>query len=209
MKKVVIYPVKELLYDEVMRFVRTYAPKRHKYSSRFYNKEDRYNSAVAYVLLCIAYGYIIQEFEVGTHGKPYFKEHAEYLSISHSNGIVAVVISDNEIAIDCESKQSVDKTIVNKTFTEKEKELIEKRNVDESVIWTAKEAISKFWNEDWYSYPRTEITIGSGTIYDKKNSNLFLEFIDFEDYSLCVASKSKEKIEVRQITESVIKEMIE
>lgn len=209
MKKVVIYQVKEMLYDEVMKFVKSNAPKRFRYSNRFYKKADRYNSTVAYVLLCIAYGFIIKEFEVGKHGKPYFKTFAQYLSISHSGSIVTVGISDNEIAIDCEYKQSVDEFIIEKTFTKKEKKLVEKQYMKESAIWTAKEAISKFWNEDWYSYPRTEITIEENIIYDQNNPNLLLEFIDLENCSICIVSEDEDKSEVYWIIENDIKKMVE
>lgn len=209
MKKVVIYPIKEILYGEVMDFVRSHAPKRYKYSNEFYRKEDRYNSAVAYVLLCIAYGKIIPEFEVGRHGKPYFKSSTEYFSISHSKNIITIVISDNEVAIDCEFNEFIDESIVNNTFTKDEKKLVENRSINECIIWTAKEAISKFWNEDWYSYPRTDITVDNGQIYDKNNLEVFLEFIDLENCSVCIASRSTENPEICLISESVLKEMID
>ncbi|MDN6836045.1 MAG: 4'-phosphopantetheinyl transferase superfamily protein, partial [Lactococcus lactis] len=158
MKKVIIYPVKEMLYDKVLSFVRQHAPHRYQYLNMFYKREDRYNSAVAYVLLCIAYDQIIEEFEIGKFGKPYFAESNQFLSISHAKSIVSIAASDNEIAIDCESSQSIDETIVNMTFTRNEKNLVKNEKAKKGNIWTAKEAISKFYNEDWYSYPRTEIT---------------------------------------------------
>ncbi|SET34293.1 hypothetical protein SAMN04487821_11065 [Enterococcus malodoratus] len=208
MKKVVIYPIKEMIYDKVLSFVRQYAPRRYQYLNKFYKRGDRYNSAVVYVLLCIAYDQIVEEFEIGEFGKPYFNNPNQFLSISHSSDIVSVAVSDDDIAIDCESNQSIDEAIINMTFTNGEKNLVEKGIIKKNTIWTAKESISKLYNEDWYSYPRTEITNENGIVYDKNNLNIFLEFIDLENNSVCIASKNKEHTEIYQISENAIKKLI-
>lgn len=208
MKEVVIYSVKEMLYDEVMDFVRKHAPNRYQYSNKFYKKRDRYNSAVAYLLLCIAYGQIIEECEIGKFGKPYFIFPEQFLSISHTLDIVCVAVSDVEIAIDCESNQSIDENIIDMTFTKKEKKQVENGILKKSNIWTAKEAISKFYNEDWYSHPRTEITFENEVVYDENNRDLILEFTDWEDISVCLASKSKQKTLISKISEDIILKLV-
>lgn len=209
MKKVIIYPVKEMLYDQVIRFVSQHAPKRYQYLKKFYKREDRYNSAIAYVLLCIAYNQIVEEFEIGKFGKPFFSCPNQFLSISHSKEIVSVAVSDADIAIDCESNQSIDEAIINMTFTIKEKKLVENGTVKKNTIWTAKESISKFYNEDWYSYPRTEISFEDGKVYDKNNPDLILEFIKIGSNSVCITSKRKEHTTICQVSESEILKMIQ
>lgn len=208
MKKVIIYSVQEMLYDQVISFVRQHAPRRYQYLNNFYKREDRYNSAIAYVLLCIAYNQIIEEFEIGKFGKPFFSCPNKFLSISHSKEIVSVAVSDTAIAIDCESNQSIDEDIINMTFTTGEKKLVENGTVNKNTIWTAKESISKLYNEDWYSYPRTEITFEDGEVYDKNNPDLFLEFIKIGRNSVCITSKRKEHSTIFQVSESVILKMI-
>lgn len=208
MKKVVIYNLKEMIYDEVISFVKRYAPRRYQYLNMFYKREDRYNSAMAYVLLCIAYNQIIGEFEIGEFGKPYFPCPNKFLSISHSKEFVSVAVSDANIAIDCESNQSIDEVIINTTFTIKEKKLVEDGIVKKNTIWTAKESISKFYNEDWYSYPRTEITFEDGKVYDKNNQNLFLEFYQVGSNSVCIVSQRKESTMICRVSETEIMKMI-
>lgn len=208
MKKVIIYPVKEMLYDQVISFVRQHAPNRYQYLIKFYKREDRYNSAIAYVLLCIAYNQIVEEFEIGRFGKPFFSYPNQFLSISHSKEIVSVAVSDTAIAIDCESNQSINEAIIDMTFTKTEKKLVENRTLNKNTIWTAKESISKFYNEDWYSFPRTEITFDDGKIYDKNNPDLFLEFIKIGSNSVCITSKREENTTICQVSESIILKII-
>jgi len=204
MKRVLIYPVKERIYQEVMQFVKQHAPKRYQYANKFYKQEDRYNSAVAYVLLTMAYNQNMIEFEIGKNGKPYYVEKDRYLSISHTKNVVAIAISDSDIAIDCELEQSIDDTVINETFSKKEKFLVDNKILKKNWIWNAKEAISKLYNEDWYSYPRTEIVYIDGQVFDEKNRNISLEFKEINDASICVASQGSENTEFNIVSEAVL-----
>jgi phosphopantetheinyl transferase len=84
------------------------------------------------------------------NGKPYIMGQPLHFNISHTDGLVAVCISDTPVGIDCErvdfSFESRIKDFSNRYFTENEISLIEKNAYSPSCffeIWTKKEAMIK------------------------------------------------------------------
>ena len=83
-------------------------------------------------------------------GKPYIDENGVFFNISHSNGVIACVVSDNEVGIDIELIDSKQKneflTIAERFFTPSEIDFVrEAENVNEAFyrVWTRKEAFAK------------------------------------------------------------------
>ncbi len=79
-------------------------------------------------------------------GKPYLKDMPFHISISHSDTIVAVAISDSPVGIDTEKIKNRDFKICRKVCTEKEEVIIKNSNNPLEAfykIWTAKEAYFK------------------------------------------------------------------
>lgn len=80
------------------------------------------------------------------YGKPYFENRKIYFSISHSNGSVAVAVSDeDEIGIDIETADiPSDKAIklAKRFFKDNESELCPDGFLR---VWTKKEAAAKLW----------------------------------------------------------------
>lgn len=91
--------------------------------------------------------YNISEYEIiyNEYNKPYLKNEKIYFNISHSNGMIVLVISDKEIGVDIEYfvyKESV----VRKYFTNNEQnEILNSKNkvYDFTRIWVMKEAFVK------------------------------------------------------------------
>lgn len=74
MKRVLIASTDMRLFEEVMTFVRGASTSRYDYVCNFYKKDDQYNSALAYVLLCLATKELIGKIKIGENGKPYLEE---------------------------------------------------------------------------------------------------------------------------------------
>ena len=110
------------------------------------------------------------KYMIGLKGKPYLKKGSPFFSISHCDNIVVCIISKCNVGIDIEGVKEVNKFIVNKALTQKEKIQLYslKINKDEYFfrIWTLKEALLK--------------NIGDGLSYGIKN----IEF-DIKDDITC------------------------
>lgn len=88
------------------------------------------------------------EMTYNEFGKPFFKNIPKYFSISHSHGIIVVVVSNNPIGIDIELLDESKLKLIKKVFTEEEMKVYNTLSKDEKVeyffeIWTSKEAIGK------------------------------------------------------------------
>ena len=79
-------------------------------------------------------------------GAPYFEDNKEYISISHSNLLITVLISKKECGIDVEQITPRASKIVNKFLSNEEIKLISGPYLETNAIlfWTVKEAIYKF-----------------------------------------------------------------
>ena len=95
-------------------------------------------------------------------GKPYFKNAPYFFSISHSNGIVAVVLSDKNIGIDIEwlNKTRDFLSLSKRIFSNEEQKKIINSNdlpTDFYSIWTKKEAFAKLTGNGLASIFRQDI----------------------------------------------------
>ena len=80
------------------------------------------------------------------NGKPYLENNATYISITHTDKYVAVIINDNdEVGIDCESLDRDFSAVEKKALSEDEIDDLddEKRNEQLAIYWCAKEAVYK------------------------------------------------------------------
>ncbi len=82
------------------------------------------------------------------NGKPYLKKENIYFSLSHSNGIVALVINKEEIGLDIEEIKDIDKKVINNVLNEEELAYYRKLNEKDKLkyfyeIWCSKEAYIK------------------------------------------------------------------
>ncbi|WP_026882821.1 4'-phosphopantetheinyl transferase family protein [Clostridium akagii] len=194
MKKIIYHFEDEMLYEPVLSFVRRYAPFRYAYAMKYHQKKDRYNALMAYVLLCVASEQLIGELSLGANGKPYFKNDflENHFSISHTDNMVVVAISNQNIGIDIEQYNKVNYEILSMVCSKKEQYQIKENSQLPTFFWTAKESLSKLFNEDWYSSPMTDLLYDGHDIIDRNNLSVNFEHFDFSKNALCIASESSE-----------------
>lgn len=193
MKQVLFSSSRNLPTELLFKFVREMAPQRYAYVLQFKRDVDRYNAAIAYVLLCMACNKVVGELYHGENGKPVFKgsQRGIKFSITHSTNIVAIAISNHSIGIDIEQNNLVNREIIQTVCCKNEQVQIQKDNKLATVFWTAKEAISKLRNEDWYSTPVTDLSIKDQNIFDRQNANILFEQLWLKESSLCIASEDR------------------
>ena len=134
-------------------------------------------------------------------GKPFLNKQ-KGISISHSNEIVAIAIS-NEIDFGIDIQYKTDKVfkIQNKFLSEMESKFLGKKNDLESLIkvWSAKESIYKALGKEGVSFSNDlEIDIINDKdffragYYRKDNikTKFDIDFIYIEEYIICYAKKS-------------------
>ena len=88
------------------------------------------------------------EFYYNESGKPYIKDSNLYFSLSHSNGIVALTISKEEIGLDIELIKDVKDTLARKVMNDEEYCTYqnfskENKKIYFYEVWTSKEAYIK------------------------------------------------------------------
>lgn len=129
----------------------------------------------------IADDYNIKNYKIikNEYGKPYFENNDIYFNISNSDSVVVAAVSDKEIGIDIQ-KIKYNEAIVNRTFTESEKQYLNKSSDKKkafTLIWTMKECYVK--------------KLGIGVGYGLKNVdtiNMIDKFkvIEYEDYIITI-----------------------
>ena len=87
--------------------------------------------------------YIYNEF-----GKPYIKDSNLYFSLSHSNGVIALAVSKEEIGLDIEIIKDVKDNLALKVMNEAEYNIYKGLSKNDKIsyfyeVWTSKEAYVK------------------------------------------------------------------
>ena len=88
------------------------------------------------------------EYIYNESGKPYIKDSSLYFSLSHSNGIIALTVSKEEIGIDIELIKDVKDTLSRRIMNDLEYNTYQSLNKESKKIyffevWTSKEAYIK------------------------------------------------------------------
>ena len=139
--------------------------------------------------------------EYDSKGKPYLNKE-KGISISHSNEIVAIGIS-NEIDFGIDVQFKTDKVfkIQSKFLSQMESKFFEKKNDLESLIkvWTAKESIYKALGKEGVSFSKdleidavNDKDLFRAGYYKKDNIKIKfdLDFLFIDEYIICHAKKS-------------------
>ena len=103
------------------------------------SERERSLSTVGYSLAAKEGG----EIGILPSGKPHFKNSPLFFSISHSENVVAVAISEREVGVDVEKLRNVRKGVANRFFTGSEAEYAGSDAERFFEIWTKKEAYAK------------------------------------------------------------------
>lgn len=194
MNEFYLFPtIRRYFYTEVLDFVKQRDSNRANYITSFYRKNDRYNAAIAYLLLCLAVGKSTVQLIKGINQKPYLlvDDKIKYISITHTDGMVAIVVSNENVGIDCELTDKIDDVVINETFSKGEQNQAASLENLRGLFWTAKESLSKLLNEDYYSTVQTELVFENNNLVDLKHENIRFGFSQFENLSVCIASESQ------------------
>ena len=108
----------------------------------FLKKEDTHTSLLASWMLEYLIGF--QEITYTSYGKPYVADRHVYFSVAHSDGMVVVALSNEEVGIDCERLQLQTQASIVSLFHPNEAMRVEKQTEPFSSIWTGKEAYGKW-----------------------------------------------------------------
>jgi 4'-phosphopantetheinyl transferase EntD len=89
------------------------------------------------------------DLQVDEFGKPYLRNFPQKLSISHSNQMVTVLLSERECGIDIELMKPKIEKVAHKFISEEEwKYLTEEFRMEEMyVFWSVKEALYKYYGK--------------------------------------------------------------
>ena len=160
---------------------------------RTVNKKER-------VAACILRNKYIGKCSISNRGKPIAK--GKFFNISHSKGIVALVISDRNIGIDLEVIRPVNKELKEYVSSKDEKKFI---HDDETFfkIWTNKESLLKCMGSGMKSSMDKVPSLPFDNIkfYDRKY--YFSKTIIFDNSVITVTRESIDPFEIEIIEETI------
>ncbi|MBE7013702.1 MAG: 4'-phosphopantetheinyl transferase superfamily protein [Ruminococcaceae bacterium] len=122
---------------------------RKKRVDKLKNLNDKKSTVLGEMLVKKHFG-IDSIIEYDNRGKPFLVNKDGFFSVSHSKGLVGVLVSDCQVGIDIERIRKVNLNIIKKVCTPKEKEYVqsgkdeEEKNLRLLEIWTFKEAYFKY-----------------------------------------------------------------
>lgn len=144
-------------------------------------------------------GYTEEMTEITEQGKPYLADYPDvHFNLSHSDGITACIVENQECGIDCEKVREYRPNVMKRAFSEKEQVLIESAPENERdmlffTLWTLKEAYIKAIGKG-LSFPmnKAEFIIEDGKITSNIADYEFRRYI-IEDGKFVIATAVKIK----------------
>lgn len=144
--------------------------------------ETSYGRELLKTALHNEYGLNLDELTImtGEYGKPYFSDREDiFFNISHSDGLVTVILADTPVGIDIQSIRPIKDRMIEMICGFGEQELIKKsREKDEVFIrlWSLKESYIK--------------AIGKGMSFSMKNVNFDIDLLDKEKFTGKISNQS-------------------
>lgn len=111
-------------------------------AAQFLKKEDKQTSLLASWMLECLIGF--SSIAYTAYGKPYVLDRRMYCSVAHSDGVVAVALSNEEVGVDCEKCQLPAQPSIMSLFHANEVWNLTKGYESFASIWTSKEAYGKW-----------------------------------------------------------------
>ncbi|SDB18558.1 4'-phosphopantetheinyl transferase family protein [Eubacterium oxidoreducens] len=139
--------------------------RRVEYADRYKNDEDAVNALFAQIVLgeCLEqflnHRVTAEEVEIAKtqSGQPYLEAFPQlHVSISHTDGMIGVAISEEPIGIDVQKVRKIRDSLLNRTLSPKEQCIVRERECPEksfSMLWAMKEAIVKMHGTGFVEYP--------------------------------------------------------
>lgn len=189
--RALIYPSQNKYFDRFMAILKQINIERYNYAKTFVQTRDQYNVCVGYLMLCVLCNRVVGSIKRKANNKPYIDD--VNISISHSDNMIAVVVSDYNVGIDCERIGNISNEVVKYTFSNTEKSCFN-TDLSKAKIWTAKEALSKFLNEDFYSTPVTKFEIIDDKIVERNHQYLQFLMKEIKDNVVTICCNKEENV---------------
>ena len=141
------------------------------------------------------------EYVYNESGKPYLKDKNLYFSLSHSNGIVALTVSKEEIGLDIELIKPVKDALAKRIMTTEEYNIYNTLDKNKKItyfyeVWTSKEAYVKKLG--------TSITLTPSNIEIDEDILIKRINIDNNEYMLAVTNSISITIDERFIPKELL-----
>lgn len=141
------------------------------------------------------------EYVYNESGKPYLKDDNLYFSLSHSNGIVALTVSKEEIGLDIELIKPVKDSVAKRIMNDREYNIYSSLDKNKKVtyfyeVWTSKEAYVKKLG--------TTISLNPSNIEIDEDILIKRIIIDNNEYMLAVTSAISLTIDERYIPKELL-----
>lgn len=141
------------------------------------------------------------EYVYNESGKPYLKDDNLYFSLSHSNGIVALTVSKEEIGLDIELIKPVKDSVAKRIMNDREYNIYSSLDKNKKVtyfyeVWTSKEAYVKKLG--------TTISLNPSNIEIDEDILIKRIIIDNNEYILAVTNSMSLTIDERYIPKELL-----
>lgn len=141
------------------------------------------------------------EYIYNESGKPYLKDNNLYFSLSHSNGLVALTVSKEEVGLDIELIKPVKDAVAKRIMNETEYNIYNSLDKNKKIsyfyeVWTSKEAYVKKLG--------TTITLTPSKIEIDEDILIKRISIDNNEYMLAVTNAISLTIDERYIPKELI-----
>ena len=169
-------------------------------------KRDKENCVISHLLLKKAlqnFGIESFETDIGKNGKPFLRDNENiFFNISHTFSGVAVAVGKKPIGVDIQDILDVKNGVIERCFSEKEKEMIFSSDTPEKEftrLWTLKESAVKCNSETVASLKKYcfEDTKKTFRKYDKffttfEKKNLFISVCGEKEFFEIIEIKTEE-----------------
>lgn len=141
------------------------------------------------------------EYIYNESGKPYLKDKNLYFSLSHSNGIVALTVSKEEIGLDIELIKPVKDSVAKRIMNDREYNIYSSLDKNKKItyfyeVWTSKEAYVKKLG--------TTISLNPSNIEIDEDILIKRIIIDNNEYMLAVTNAMSLTIDERYIPKELL-----
>ncbi len=141
------------------------------------------------------------EYVYNESGKPYLKDDNLYFSLSHSNGIVALTVSKEEVGLDIELIKPVKDALAKRIMNDREYNIYSSLDKNKKItyfyeVWTSKEAYVKKLG--------TSISLNPSNIEIDEDILIKRITIDNNEYMLAVTNSMSLTIDERYIPKELL-----
>ena len=157
----------------------------------FYTEQNKYHDSTEAIrhILTEYFGVENPRISRTETGKPYLIDTPLFFSVSHTDGLIFIAVSDCNVGIDAErNDRHVDYQKIIKRFPEDERALI-RSSTDFLRHWTVKESAVK-WLGSSLSHDLRELRYGKdGVFYKEIPLPVYISFPNFKGYMLAVCGE--------------------